>query len=134
MSLTSFAPSLEGSAVLSLSIDDATLCEVVRREFYSHLVTGYDSDEVFSHSTRNVSHHFAACFQLHTKSRIRQCLRDGSFDFEGLFFISQNQTSNQESLSKVIRDYQSTGCIDVRESGNDTVHIGMVKREPQVQQ
>lgn len=90
-----------GFAVLSLSVDDATLCEIVGREFYPNLVTGDDTDEVFSHSTRNVSHHFAACFQLHTKSRIRQCLRNGSFDFEGLFFISQNQTSNQESLSKV---------------------------------
>ena len=91
------SPSSEGG--LSLAINDPTLREIVGRKFYSDLIARNDADEVFSHSAGHMCHDFAACLQLHAESSICQCLCDGSFDLEGFFFISQNQTSNQESLS-----------------------------------
>jgi hypothetical protein len=118
---------------LSLAVNNSTLGQVIGRKFDPNFVARDDSNEVFSHSASDMSHHFTAGFQLNTKSRIGQCLCDSTFDLEGLFFISQNQTSNQESLSRVKLFHLVTDCIDVRESGTDTVHIGMVKREPQVQ-
>ena len=121
-----------GGHLLSLAIYNSAFGQVIGREFHPNLVARHDTNEVFSHESCDMSHDFAACFQLNAKTRIGQCLCDSPFDLEGFFFISQNQTSNQESLSRVKLYHRITDCIDVRESGTDTVHIGMVKREPPV--
>ena len=87
--------------LLSLSIDDATLGQVIRRQFHSNLVAWNDPDEVLSHSSSHMCHHFTSGFQLDPKPRVGQCLCDSTFDFEGLFFFSQNLTSNTKMLSRV---------------------------------
>jgi hypothetical protein len=62
-----------------------------------------------------MGHHFTPGFQLNAEPSIRKSLCDGAFNLEGLFFFSQNPTSNQETLSLVKRLYHSIDNIDVRE-------------------
>ena len=75
---------------LAFAVSDATFGQIVRRQLDTHLVTGHDSDEVLAHPARHVRHHFISGFQLNPKTSIRKCLCDSTFDFEGLFFVSQN--------------------------------------------
>jgi hypothetical protein len=49
-------------------------------------------------------HHLRTGFELDSKSGVGQRLCYGAFDLEGLFFISQNRTSNQGMLSLVQHD------------------------------
>ncbi|GAA5509235.1 hypothetical protein Rcae01_04734 [Novipirellula caenicola] len=74
---------------LSFSEDDSTLGQIVRRQFNSHLITRNNTDEVFTHTARNMSHHFATGLQLDTETSIGECLGYSTFDFEGLFFLCQ---------------------------------------------
>jgi hypothetical protein len=46
---------------------------------------------VFSHPTRNMSHHFGSSLKLNPKACICQSLGDGPFDLERLFFGTHNE-------------------------------------------
>ena len=78
---------------LALAVCDAALGEIIGRKLDSHAVARHDADEVLSHPTGNVSHHFGAGLKLDTEPRVGECLGDGAFDFEGFFFLSQNGSS-----------------------------------------
>ena len=84
--------------MLSLSVDDSTLGQVVRGKLDANLVARHDPDEVFSHPAGHMSHHLSASFKLDAEARVCQCLRDSALDFEGFFFRSQNQSSVQIAL------------------------------------
>ena len=88
--------------MLSFAIDDATLGQVVRRQFHPHFVARDNSDEVLAHASSDMCHDLGPGLQLHAESSIGQRLCDGAFDLEGLFFISQNLTSNQENVCRKI--------------------------------
>ncbi len=75
---------------LSLSIDDSPFCQIVGRQFDSDLITRNDADKVLSHSPCNMGHDFGSSLQLDTKPGIGQSLCNGAFDFESVFFLSQN--------------------------------------------
>ncbi len=46
-----------------------------------------------------MSHHLGSSLKLDSKSGVGQSLCDGAFDFEGVFFFSQNLTSAEKLLA-----------------------------------
>ncbi|EMI20989.1 hypothetical protein RMSM_02076 [Rhodopirellula maiorica SM1] len=74
---------------LSFPENNSTFGQIVGRQFDSHLITRDNTDEVFTHSARNMSHYFAAGLELDAETSIGECLGYRAFDFEGLFFLCQ---------------------------------------------
>ncbi len=81
------------AAVLPFPVGDPPFGEVIWRQFYPNLVTGDDSDEVFTHPAGHVGHYFGTGFKLNSKSRVCQSLGYGSLNLERFFFATQNETS-----------------------------------------
>ena len=75
---------------LPFAINDPAFGQVIGRQLDTDLVTRHDSDEMLAHSSSNMSHHLGSGLQLDSKPRIGECLSDGAFDLEGLFFFAQN--------------------------------------------
>ncbi len=86
--------------MLSLAIDNATLGQVVRRQLDADFVARNNSDEVLTHSTGDVGHHLRSGFQLDPEPGVGKRLCNSAFDLEGLFFFSQNLTSNGERIDQ----------------------------------
>ena len=63
-------------------------------------------------------HHFGPGFQLDPKPSVRKSLCDSAFNLEGLFFFSQNPTSNQEILSLAKQLRHPIDNIDVQEKSS----------------
>ena len=53
---------------LPLTVGDASLGEIVGREFYFDAITWHDSNEVLSHSTSDMRQNLIPCLQLHPKT------------------------------------------------------------------
>lgn len=85
--------------MLSLAVDDPTLRQIIGRKLDAYLIPRNDPNEVLSHPTGYVSHHLASGFQLYPKARIGQSLCHCAFNFEGIFFLSQNQSSTYGMLA-----------------------------------
>lgn len=81
------APICEPSRILPLAEDDPALGQVIGRKLDLDLISGNDADEILSHLSRHVGHHFGPRFELHTEPRIGQRLGDGPFHFKGIFFL-----------------------------------------------
>ncbi len=45
-------------------------------------------------------HHLGPGFELNPKSSVSECLCDGTFNFEGFFFFTQNPTSKTVDCSR----------------------------------
>lgn len=57
-------------SLLTLSENDASFGEIVRRQFNPDLIAGHDTDKVFSHPSGHMGHYLRTGFQLHTKPRV----------------------------------------------------------------
>ena len=64
----------ESECRLAFAVNDATLRQIVRREFHSDFVTRYDTDEILSHSTCYVSKDFGPGVQLDLEPCVGQGL------------------------------------------------------------
>ena len=89
--------------MLAFAVDDSALAQIVRREFNADLVSRDNPDEVFSHSTGHVRHHFGPRLQLNAETCISERLGHGALNLEGLFFFSQNLTSNKKTLTSLMK-------------------------------
>jgi len=72
---------------LPLAKGDATLGEIVRREFNPDLVAGNNPDEVLSHLTGNVGIDDVPTINLNPKPGVCQGLGNDALDLECLFFF-----------------------------------------------
>lgn len=76
---------------LTLAENNASLGEVVWREFDLHFVARDDTNKIPSHLARYVGNHFVATLERHTKPRVRQGLGHGTFNFKCLFLFGHKQ-------------------------------------------
>ena len=68
------------------AVRDATSGEVVRGEFYLHLVARQDADVVHPHLAGDVRQHLVAVVELDTEHGVGQRLQDRAFEHDGVFF------------------------------------------------
>ncbi len=71
---------------LLTAVNDPALRQVVGRQFNGHLVTGKDTNVIFSHLARNMSSHNVAIFEFYSKCRVRKSLGNDTFHLNGFFF------------------------------------------------
>jgi hypothetical protein len=71
------------SVGLLVSVDDASACEVIRREFNDHAVLRKDPDVVLPHLPADVGEHLVTVAQFHPEHGIRQWLDHSAFDLDG---------------------------------------------------
>ncbi len=71
---------------LLLPEGDATLAQIVGRHLNFDLVTGQDTDIVFTHATGNMGSDNVPVLQLNAKHGVRQGLKDRTLHFNMIFF------------------------------------------------
>jgi hypothetical protein len=54
----------------TFAVGDATLGQIIGREFHSDFVSGHDPNEKFTHATGHVGNHLVPSFDLNAKTRI----------------------------------------------------------------
>ena len=70
---------------LLVTVDNAATVEIVRAELNRDAVAGEDADEVFAHTSRDVSESLMLVLQLNLEHRIRQCLNDDRHNLNCIF-------------------------------------------------
>ena len=60
---------------------------------------------MLAHPAGDMRHHLVSGFQLDPKSSIRKCLCDSAFNFEGLFFLSQNSSFLAAKIGPSVRKW-----------------------------
>ena len=74
---------------LTFSVGDSTFGQIIGRQLDANFVTWNDSNEVLSHPSCDVSHHFRTGFKLHPKTGVGEGLRYGALNLKCFFFLSQ---------------------------------------------
>jgi len=72
--------------VLTFSVDDATLGQIVWRKFHANFVAGNNSNEIPSNFACDMRKDFIASFQLDPESGVGKSLGDGTVNFVRFFF------------------------------------------------
>ena len=83
------------SLELLKTIRDSATIEVVDREFDRDFVAGKNLDVMHPHLTADVSQDLVAVLKLNRKHCIRKGIKDGTFEFDNIFF-GQKCSSNQK--------------------------------------
>src|SRR6185295_3242969 len=78
-------PGIDRRAHVLVAEVDTTLVEVVGRHFHGHAVTGQDADAVLFHAPGGIGDDFMPIVELHATARVRQDLRDHTFELEHVF-------------------------------------------------
>src|SRR5262245_53895606 len=78
-------PGIDRRAHVLVAEVDTTLVEVVRRHFHGHAIAGQDTDAVLFHAPGGIGHDLMPIIELHATARIRQDLRDHTFELQHLF-------------------------------------------------
>ena len=94
---------------LPLAEDDPTLGQIIGRELNAYSITGYDSNEVFSHFPRHVGEHFRAVVHLNPKSGVGERLRDDALNLKCFFLVSHGQFAPLFYCAFV---YTSANCLE----------------------
>src|SRR5262245_11983093 len=99
---------------------DTTLVQVVGRHFHGHAIAGQDTDAVLFHAPGGVGDDFMPVIELHATARVRQHLRDHTFELQHLFLghaVSLLATAHfaacgARSLVRLRAGRGSMACID----------------------
>jgi len=71
---------------LASAVGDATLGQIVRRQFYGHLVTCKNTYVIFTHFAGNVRRNHVPVFKFYAEHGIRQSVDHFAFHFYLVFF------------------------------------------------
>ena len=96
---TQLSLALQGAlqqAYLPSPIDDASLGQIVRRQFNRHLVTRKNTDVVLAHFPGNMRCHDMPVLELYSKSGVWKCLGNDAFHLDGFFFCQGLKVSVRE--------------------------------------
>ncbi len=68
------------------AVDNAPFGKVIRRQFHLDLVTGQDTNVMFTHPTGDMGGYYMTVFQLHPEHGIWEGIDHGALHFDMVFF------------------------------------------------